>query len=367
MARPPGRGPGGGRGRPADRDRPGRVVPAGHGARPPARDRRGGGVAREGPARRRPLPLRLLREPRRGLVGVQHHPPRRGARRAVPGRARPHGRRRPALRARQPDHPRRLGRLRPVRRGRERRRQRAARRRPHAPQGGDRRRALRRPRPAAVPFPAGTAARRREHPAVLESGHAPERAGRRREVLDRRGVLRARPHARRLPRRGLGAARAPGGRVPGDAPGRGRGPRGPPGRSLGGLRSGGAGARRADRGRGRLRALPGGVLRVPRPPRVAARRPAPQPLLGIGRRLGTVGEATAALGRLAAVDPRLADLRDDLGERSACLAGILLDRQVAPSSPNPRARGAWFADGYTQMDDQQHAVAALLGSSMALR
>ena len=86
-----------------------------------------------------------------------------------------------------------------------------------------------------------------------------------------------------------------------------------------------------------------------------------------GASLGTVGEATAALGRLAAVDPRLADLRDDLGERSACLAGILLDRQVAPSSPNPRARGAWFADGYTQMDDQQHAVAALLGSSMALR
>jgi hypothetical protein len=86
-----------------------------------------------------------------------------------------------------------------------------------------------------------------------------------------------------------------------------------------------------------------------------------------GAAIGTVGEATTALWGLAAADPRLADLRDDLGDRSACLAGILLERQVPPSSPNPRARGAWFDDGYTQMDDQQHAVAALLGSSMALR
>jgi hypothetical protein len=86
-----------------------------------------------------------------------------------------------------------------------------------------------------------------------------------------------------------------------------------------------------------------------------------------GASLGTVGEGTTALWRLAAQDARLADLRDDLGERSACLAGILVDRQVAPSSPDPRARGAWFADGYTQMDDQQHAVAALLGSLEALR
>jgi hypothetical protein len=85
-----------------------------------------------------------------------------------------------------------------------------------------------------------------------------------------------------------------------------------------------------------------------------------------GASLGTVGEATAALWRLAGEDPRLADLRGDLGERSACLTGILLDRQVTPASPNPRARGAWFAGGYTQMDDQQHALAALLGSGEVL-
>jgi hypothetical protein len=86
-----------------------------------------------------------------------------------------------------------------------------------------------------------------------------------------------------------------------------------------------------------------------------------------GAKLGTMGEATAALWRLAGRDPRLADLRDDLGDRSACLAGILVERQVPAGNPNPRARGAWFSDSYTQMDDQQHAVAALLGANEALR
>ena len=86
-----------------------------------------------------------------------------------------------------------------------------------------------------------------------------------------------------------------------------------------------------------------------------------------GAGLGTLGEATTALWRLAGEDPRLADLRDDLGERSTCHAGILVHRQTSPADPNPRARGAWFADGYTQMDDQQHALAALLGSREVLR
>jgi hypothetical protein len=85
-----------------------------------------------------------------------------------------------------------------------------------------------------------------------------------------------------------------------------------------------------------------------------------------GASLGTVGEGTTALWRLAGEDPRLAGLRDELGDRSACLAGILVDRQVAPADANPGARGAWFADGYTQMDDQQHAVAALVGAREAL-
>jgi hypothetical protein len=86
-----------------------------------------------------------------------------------------------------------------------------------------------------------------------------------------------------------------------------------------------------------------------------------------GAGLGTTGEATSALWRLAGEDRRLADLRDELGARSTCLAGILVERQVPAADANPLARGAWFSDGYTQMDDQQHAVAALLGSSQVLR
>jgi hypothetical protein len=86
-----------------------------------------------------------------------------------------------------------------------------------------------------------------------------------------------------------------------------------------------------------------------------------------GSGLGTIGEATTALWRLSGEDERLADLRGKLGVRSTCLAGILIDRQVPAADANPLARGAWFSDGYTQMDDQQHAVAALLGSGQVLR
>jgi hypothetical protein len=86
------------------------------------------------------------------------------------------------------------------------------------------------------------------------------------------------------------------------------------------------------------------------------------PFLESGARLGTIGEGLAALRRAAGADPRLADLREGLDRRITCLAGILVDRQVGAGEANPRARGAWFARGYTQMDDQQHAVAALVGA-----
>ena len=87
---------------------------------------------------------------------------------------------------------------------------------------------------------------------------------------------------------------------------------------------------------------------------------------GSGASLGTVGEGTAALRRLAVADPALAGLRGPLAERSVCLGGILLDRQSAGAA-DPRERGAWFDGGYTQMDDQQHAIAALIGTREALR
>lgn len=68
------------------------------------------------------------------------------------------------------------------------------------------------------------------------------------------------------------------------------------------------------------------------------------PLIESGARLGTMGEGAAALRRLGIAE---------LDERIGCLAGILVERQED---------GAWYADGYTQMDDQQHAAAALLGA-----
>ena len=86
-----------------------------------------------------------------------------------------------------------------------------------------------------------------------------------------------------------------------------------------------------------------------------------------GASLGTDGEAAAALWRLAGIDPRLGDLRGRLADRVSCEAGILVDRQVSPRHRNRLARGAWFDDGYTQMDDQQHAIAALLGAHEVLR
>jgi hypothetical protein len=86
-----------------------------------------------------------------------------------------------------------------------------------------------------------------------------------------------------------------------------------------------------------------------------------------GASLGTDGEAAAALWRLAGADPRLADLRGRLGDRVRCSAGVLVDGQVSARNGNRLARGAWFADAYTQMDDQQHAIAALLGANEVLR
>lgn len=85
-----------------------------------------------------------------------------------------------------------------------------------------------------------------------------------------------------------------------------------------------------------------------------------------GADLGVIGEGESAIWRVARRDARLADLRDDLTARVRCVAGIMVSRQVPPSDPNPRERGAWFFDDYTQMDDQQHATGALLGAAEIL-
>jgi hypothetical protein len=91
-----------------------------------------------------------------------------------------------------------------------------------------------------------------------------------------------------------------------------------------------------------------------------------EPASGAG--LGTIGEGLAALWRLSRDDARLADLSDDLAIRLRCTTGRIVERQTdraeAAVFPRPElARGAWFSeDGYTQMDDQQHALSALLAT-----
>jgi small neutral amino acid transporter SnatA (MarC family) len=80
---------------------------------------------------------------------------------------------------------------------------------------------------------------------------------------------------------------------------------------------------------------------------------------------GVMGEAVTGLWVTARVEPRLADLRDALAERATCVAGLTVsaqsDREDAADAARPgRVDGAWFRDGETRMDDQQHALAALL-------
>jgi len=91
------------------------------------------------------------------------------------------------------------------------------------------------------------------------------------------------------------------------------------------------------------------------------------PIWESGSRLGTIGEGLGALRRVGVVDEQLAAVRDELGERISCLAGILVQRQAAATHPDPHVRGAWFAAGSTRMDDQQHAIAALLGAREVVR
>jgi hypothetical protein len=77
--------------------------------------------------------------------------------------------------------------------------------------------------------------------------------------------------------------------------------------------------------------------------------------------VGTLGEGLGGIHRLAAREPRLEVDRDDVDQRLACVAGMLTARQT--HSDDPALDGAWFrGDDTTQIDDQQHAVSALLAA-----
>jgi small neutral amino acid transporter SnatA (MarC family) len=80
---------------------------------------------------------------------------------------------------------------------------------------------------------------------------------------------------------------------------------------------------------------------------------------------GVVGEALTGWWLTAREEPRLADLSAPLAARATCIAGLAIDEQSgaeeAASAARPeRVEGAWFIDGETRMDDQQHALAGLL-------
>jgi hypothetical protein len=81
--------------------------------------------------------------------------------------------------------------------------------------------------------------------------------------------------------------------------------------------------------------------------------------------MGTWVEGLTSLHKLASIDPRMGDMEEKLADRIACAAGMLVARQVteeeaARTSAPEVARGAWFTEGITRMDDQQHALSALL-------
>jgi len=79
-----------------------------------------------------------------------------------------------------------------------------------------------------------------------------------------------------------------------------------------------------------------------------------------GSGLGTLGEGTAALLRYFGAG----GAPDGLASRTACVVGMLVARQA--DGPGAAQRGAWFTHGLTRMDDQQHAMSALLASGPAL-
>jgi multiple antibiotic resistance protein len=64
-------------------------------------------------------------------------------------------------------------------------------------------------------------------------------------------------------------------------------------------------------------------------------------------------------------EAQLADLRGAIADRATCIAGLAVSAQsdgadAAGAARPGRVEGAWFRDGVTRMDDQQHALSGLL-------
>ncbi len=80
---------------------------------------------------------------------------------------------------------------------------------------------------------------------------------------------------------------------------------------------------------------------------------------------GVISEALTGWWLAAQREPQLDGLREPVAERATCIAGLAMEAQSddgdAQDAARPeRVEGAWFLDGETRMDDQQHALAGLL-------
>lgn len=76
--------------------------------------------------------------------------------------------------------------------------------------------------------------------------------------------------------------------------------------------------------------------------------------------LGTLGEGLGGIRRAVAADDRIDLDAARIDERILCAAGMLVARQA--HHDDPRIDGAWFGDGVTQVDGQQHPISALLAA-----
>lgn len=81
---------------------------------------------------------------------------------------------------------------------------------------------------------------------------------------------------------------------------------------------------------------------------------------------GTWLEALGQLEMFAQIDPRMSDLASDLGDRLLCGAGRMVERQ-ARDTGRVEEDGAWFKDGETRVDGQQHALSGLLFAEQLTR
>lgn len=92
----------------------------------------------------------------------------------------------------------------------------------------------------------------------------------------------------------------------------------------------------------------------------------------LGAGVGAMGEGLAGLWNTSLLVDDLSERSDRLADRLLCTGDLLVERQVDATEATETARpdlalGAWFANDYTQVDDQQHPLSALLFAEDALR